>query len=357
MYPVTKPILPDPVRYGELINKAHERSWLTNFGPLHEELTQRLKEYLGVEHMLLVANGTLALQVAYKALNLTGKVLTTPFSFIATTSSLTWEGLQPVFVDIDAATFNIDPQLLHQAPAASALVAVHVFGNPCSVEAIEHFAAVRRIPVIYDAAHGFGTRLKGQSVLVHGDASTLSFHATKLFHTVEGGAVIFKDEDRYREARALINFGQREGQVPLPLGINAKLSEYHAAAGLTLLDRMEEVLEHRAHLVDVYQRALRGYVEFQKWSDDSQPNGSYMPILLRDDTQVCLVQQRLAREGVQTRRYFYPSLNQLPWRVHRPNACDVSESVASRVLCLPLYADLTAADVRHITDKLMAALR
>ena len=354
MFPVAKPVLPDLARYGAYLEKIHERVWLTNFGPLYEELTERLKELLGVRHLLLVANGTLALQVAYRALDVTGAVLTTPFSFVATTSSMAWEGLEPVFVDIDERSWDLDPRLLENSAPASAVVPVHVYGNPCDIEAIGAFAKARAIPVIYDAAHAFGSMIDGESVLSWGDASTLSFHATKIFHTAEGGAIVFSDEERYRRARSLINFGL-EGELPTGvLGINAKLSEYHAAIGLTLLDRVGDLLEHRAELAEDYRRALSDHVELQEWHAGSSPNGSYAPILLPSDSELARVASQLAGEGIQTRRYFRPSLNQLPWP--KQVDCPKSEDVAGRVLCLPLYSDLTRADVRYIAERVIAAV-
>ena len=354
MFPVAKPVLPDLARYGAYLEKIHDRVWLTNFGALHEELTERLKELLGVRHLLLVANGTLALQVAYRALEISGPVLTTPFSFVVTTSSLAWAGLEPVFVDIDERSWDLDARLLEDSPPASAVVPVHVYGNPCDVEAIGKFAEARAIPVIYDAAHAFGSMIDGQSVLGYGDASTLSFHATKIFHTAEGGAIVFRDEERYRRARSLINFGIEDELPTGVIGINAKLSEYHAAIGLTLLDRIGDLLEHRAELAEDYRRALSGHVELQEWHAGSSPNGAYAPIRLASEAEMSRVKSRLAEEGIQTRRYFRPSLNQLPWPTHV--RCPKSEDLAGRVLCLPLYTDLTRADVRHIAERVIAAL-
>jgi dTDP-4-amino-4,6-dideoxygalactose transaminase len=355
MYPVTKPVLPDLRKYGTYLEKVHDRAWLTNFGPLHEELTDRLKDVLAVRHLLLVANGTLALQVAYRALDVRGSVLTTPFSFIATTSSMAWEGLQPLFIDIDQRSLNLDPRLLDGSPPASAIVPVHVYGNPCDVDAIGRFAEERSMRVIYDAAHAFGSKLNGQSVLRHGDASTLSFHATKVFHTAEGGAIIFRDEAAYRRARSMINFGLEDDQPSLFAGINAKLSEYHAAIGLTLLDGIEGMLQHRAQLVHDYKKWLSDYVEFQQWHAGGSPNGAYMPILLSNEEHLCALASSLAREGIQTRRYFHPSLNRLAW-TQGASICKVSEDVAARVLCLPLYAELTRSDVQRIAERVQVSL-
>jgi dTDP-4-amino-4,6-dideoxygalactose transaminase len=356
MYLVTKPLLPDLDRYRHYLERAHEKVWLTNFGPLHEELTERLKAYLGVEHLLLVTNGTLALHVAYRALGLKGKVLTTPFSFVATTSTLAWEGLEPSFVDIDAESLNLDPAELERAEPGSAVVAVHVYGNPCEVQSIERIARGRQIPVIYDAAHAFGSEFDGKSVLQWGDASTMSFHATKIFHTVEGGAIVFKDEAHYAAARALINFGLGAGETIGVAGTNAKFSDYHAAAGLTLLDIIDQIVSHRAELVETYRRSLDGWVEFQLWNSRGRNNGAYMPVLLRDEAQCLALKERLEGEGIQTRRYFYPSLNTLGY-VTGDSTCPVSERAASRVLCLPLYADLAVHEAQAIAERVKAALQ
>lgn len=356
MFPVTKPTLPDLGRYMRYIGGVHERGWLTNFGPLHQELTDRLKAHLGVDHLLLVSNGTIALQVAYRALSIEGRVLTTPFSFIATTSSLAWEGLQPVFADIDPLSLNIDPDALEAAGDASAIVAVHVYGNPCDVDRIELLANRRGIPVIYDAAHAFASKIAGETVLRRGDAATLSFHATKLFHTIEGGAIVFGDASACERGRALINFGQGADGSVTAVGTNAKMSEYHAAAGLVILDSIDRILETRVTLVETYRRALDGWVDFQQWHAQGSNAGAYMPILLADEAQCLALHSRLGEQGIHTRRYFYPSLNTLDLGPDRVS-CPVSENVAGRVLCLPLYTELSIADAQHIAERVKAALR
>lgn len=360
MYKVVKPRLPDLSRYLHYLEGVHERVWLTNFGPLHQELTERLEEYLGVENLLLVSNGTLALHVAYQVFGLSGRVLTTPFSFVATASSLIWEGLEPVFVDVDRDSLNIDPNLLDEAGEASGIVGVHVYGNPCEVDVIEEIANARGVPVIYDAAHAFGSSFRGESLLRWGDAATLSFHATKLFHTIEGGAIIFRDRARFEQARSLINFGfygfGSNGEALIrQVGINAKLSEYQAAAGLALLDSTAEVIERRSALVFEYQKHLAGAAQFQRWHPEGHVNGAYMPILLRDEAECLQVKDHLMEDGIETRRYFYPSLNRLDYCSGK-FSCPVSEDAASRVLCLPLYSDLLPADARHIAERVKAAL-
>ena len=226
MIPVTKPYLPNKAKYQAYVDKIYESGWLTNNGSLVRELEERLTHYLGVKNLILVANGSLALQVAYKALNLSGEVITTPFSFVATTNTLLWEGLTPVFADNNPRTFNIDPQQIEAqiTPKTSALLPVHVFGNPCEVEAIQAIADKHQLKVIYDAAHAFGSEYKNQSVLNYGDISTLSFHATKLFHTIEGGAVITNDDELAKKIRLLINFGITGPSSIEGLGTNAKMN-------------------------------------------------------------------------------------------------------------------------------------
>lgn len=355
MYPVTKPTLPDFERYTRYVRDANERHWLTNFGPLHQELTERLKAYLGVEHLLLVANGTLALQVAYRVLGLTGRVLTTPFSFVATTASLAWEGLDPVFADIDPAGLNLDPAAAKTVEDVSGIVAVHVYGNPCDVEGLAALGRERHIPVLYDAAHAFGSTYDGEGLLRWGNAATLSFHATKLFHTIEGGAIVFADPAHLDAARELINFGIRDGEPYRPAGLNAKLNEYQAAAGLALFDMIDEVLEKRAALVHAYRSLLDGWADFQSWHPRGEITGAYMPILLRDEREALGLQRDLEQRGIGTRRYFHPSLNCLGGLSNQ--SCPVSENIASRVLCLPIYTDLTPGDVRVVCEHVKAAIK
>jgi dTDP-4-amino-4,6-dideoxygalactose transaminase len=228
----------------QYIERCYENNQLTNNGPLAQELKARLEEYLGVQNLLLVANGTLALQIAYKVLGVSGKAITTPFTFVATSSSLRWEGIEPVYADIDAQSLDLSPEKVLEVidPEVTALVPVHVYGNPCDVEAFDRIAKEHGLKVIYDAAHAFGVRLNGKSILQWGDAATLSFHATKVFHTVEGGAIIFKKREDYERACRLINFGYEGGEV-VDEGINAKMSEFHAAMGLCMLDEIDTVLQ------------------------------------------------------------------------------------------------------------------
>lgn len=356
-FPIVRPVLPDLQQYQHHIDSVFKRVWLTNGGPLHQELELRLAEYLQVQNLMLVSNGTLALQIAYKALGLGERVLTTPFSFAATASSLAWQNHQCQFVDVQPTSLNIDPALIshQQWQQADGVVATHVFGNPCAVEEIEKKAIQTNTKVIYDAAHAFGCRYKEQSLLNWGDASTLSLHATKIFHTVEGGAIIFKNEQDLLTAKQLINFGFDNNQFPSLVGINSKMSEIHAAMGLALLDNIDDIQQQRINSIACYQSELRSVVEFQTWVDDSNNNGAYMPVLLESEQQVLQVMSRLLEKGIQTRRYFYPSLSQVPC-YGMDGDTPIANQISTRILCLPLYYGLTEDDIRYITNALKLAL-
>jgi len=357
-YPIVKPYLPDKDKYQSHLNGVYERNWLTNNGPLVQELESRLAEYLGVEHLLLVANGTLALQVAYAALDVKGEVLTTPFSFAATASSLCWQNLKPRFIDIDAKSLNIDIEAIRKSDlsSASAILGVHVFGNPCEVEKIENIAKEYELKVIYDAAHAFASQYGEESVLHYGDASTLSLHATKLFHSVEGGAIIFKNKAVFEKAKQLINFGFDSQQFPEYVGINAKMSEFHAAMGLAVLDDIDHIASQRRELIDCYHQNLSGTsLQLQDWHDKGQRNGAYMPILLENEAQLLKVVSSLSEQGIQTRRYFHPSLSQVPV-YGEVGVTPVANGVSARVLCLPMYTDLSLDDVDVICQSVKQSL-
>lgn len=352
MIPIVKPYLPALSKYNTYIESIYQRNWLTNSGPLLKELEARLSDYLGVQHLILVANGTLALQVAYKALGVdTGDVITTPFTFAATPGSLMWQGLQPKFVDIADKSLNISPDLIETRVSSEkvaghirAIAAVHVFGNPCDVESIDRIAKQHKLKVVYDAAHAFGCQYKGQSLLNYGDAATLSLHATKLFHCIEGGAIVFKHKADIDKARQLINFGFDKQNMPEYAGINVKMSEFHAAMGLAMLDDIDDIVLQRKQIVATYEQHLSGVVELQAWSQHSENNGAYMPVLFRNEIELLKVQQVLTEHGVQSRRYFYPSLNNLAV-YNDVVSCPVSESTALRVLCLPIFAGLKQSEI------------
>jgi dTDP-4-amino-4,6-dideoxygalactose transaminase len=351
MIPVTKAYLPDKEKYKAYIDRIYDSGWLTNNGPLVRELEERLAAYLGVKHLVLVANGSLALQLAYKALNLKGEVITTPFSFVATASTMVWEGLRPVFVDIDRGTLNIDPELIESGitPDTSAIVPVHVFGNPCEVEVIQHIADKHGLKVIYDAAHAFGVQYKEQSVLRYGDISTISFHATKLFHTIEGGAVITDDDELASKIRLLINFGITGPESIESLGTNAKMNEFEAAMGLCVLDEIENITNQRAKVWQAYQKELSGTVSFQEWNVHSQNNYAYAPVVFESESRLLHVIARLRSNDIMPRRYFYPSLDSLEYLSHR-TPCEGSRDIASRILCLPMYANLEIKQLTRVIE-------
>lgn len=359
MIALNKPLSPDLTKLTAYLEQVNESGWYTNFGPLHEQLTKRLEDYLGVQNLLLVSNGTLAIQVACKALNI-NSAITTPFSFVATTSSLLWQGIETGFSDIDRRSYNLCPKALDKAfeqdNSYDGIVATHVYGNPCDVEAIVNVANKYNKKVIYDAAHAFDVKVGNKSVLNFGDASTLSFHATKVFHTVEGGAIVFKHKADYEKAKQLINFGlQANGNLGEP-GINAKLNEYQCAVGLTLLDEIEAVVTHRAELFDLYRVQLEGYVEMPHWHQEASFNGAYMPIFIKDLVVKQKVIGALEKQDIQSRRYFSPSLDNA-YPEQKSFGCNNSQKIAGGVICLPLHNFMTVDDVTFITTIIRKALK
>lgn len=351
MIALNKPLTPDLTTLTNYLTQVNKSGWYTNFGPLHQLLTERLEKYLGVENLLLVSNGTLAIQVACKTLNI-NSAITTPFSFVATTSSLLWQDIETAFSDIDAKSYNLCSKALDQALTQDnhydGIVATHVYGNPCDVESLAKVADKHNKKIVYDAAHAFGVKVGDESVLNFGDATTLSFHATKVFHTVEGGAIIFKHKADYEKAKQLINFGiQANGNLGEP-GINAKLNEYQCAVGLTLLDQIEQVIEHRAALFNLYYEELKDIVEMPQWHDKANFNGAYMPIYIADKTLQQNVIDALAKQNIQSRRYFTPSLDSA-YPEQKSFGCDVSRKIAGGVLCLPLHAGISVEDVYQVT--------
>lgn len=349
MIPVTKPFLPPIEEYSKLIDGIWKRNWLTNNGPLVNQLELRLKEYLQINHLLYLTNGTIALQIAIKALNLKGQIITTPFSYVATTSSLVWEGCTPVYVDIDQNTLNIDPHKIEQAitPQTSAILATHVYGNPCDVEAIERIASKHDLKVIYDAAHAFGVKLNGKSVFEYGDISTTSFHATKLFHTIEGGAVFTRSPNLLKHMSYLRNFGHDGPERFADLGINGKNSEFHAAMGLVNLEHVTDVLLVRKRQCLYYDQILKGLnCKRQVINSNTIYNYAYYPIILPSTEITLRIINELNKHMIYPRRYFYPSLHELPYvsKIEMP----ISQMVSERVLCLPLYHTLSEEEMQLI---------
>lgn len=354
MIPVTKPFLPPRDTYDKYIDGVWSRNWITNHGPLANELELRLKEYLDVPHLLFLCNGTIALQVAIKALELKGEVITTPFSYVATTSSLVWEGCRPVFVDIHPETFTLDPEKIEAAitPATSAILATHVFGNPCDIDAITAIADKHNLKVIYDAAHCFGTLYKGRSVFGYGHISTASFHATKLFHTGEGGAVFTQDPALLKKMAYLRNFGHESPVDFAMVGINGKSSELHAAMGLSVLPHVTAILERNRELSKHYSDKLQNLdVQRQEIRQGTTYNHAYYPVVFHSEEQLLQSIEELNKYGIFPRRYFYPSLDTLNYI--REQCCPVSRQVAQRVLCLPLYYTLSFEEIDMIARLLL----
>jgi len=351
MIPVTKAYLPNKEKYQSYVDRIFQSGWLTNNGSLLQELEQRLADYLGVKNIILVANGSFALQLAYKALALEGEVITTPFSFAATTSTLAWEGLKPVFADINSETFNIDPAQIEAQinPNTSAIVPVHVFGNPCDVDAIQAIADKHKLKVVYDAAHAFGSEYKDQSVLNFGDISTLSFHSTKLFHTIEGGAVITNDDELARKIRLMINFGISSPTSIESVGTNAKMNEFEAAMGLCVLDEIDTIRQRREDIWQVYTNELSNIVELQQWNEHGKNNCAYAPVLFESEEQLLRIEAKLKENDISPRRYFYPSLDTLSY-LDSKQVCNNSRDIASRILCLPIYPTLKLDDVQKIIN-------
>jgi dTDP-4-amino-4,6-dideoxygalactose transaminase len=350
MIPVTKPFSPPIADYTKLLEGIWERNWFTNNGPLVNELELQLKTYLDLPHLLYLNNGTIALQIAIKALGLKGDIITTPFSYVATTSSIVWEGCNPIFVDIDKHTLNIDASKIEAAITSdtSAILATHVYGNPCDIDAIQKIADKHNLKVIYDAAHCFGTLYKGKSVFAYGDISTTSFHATKLFHTVEGGAVFTMNPDLLKKMSYLRNFGHNGPEDFAEVGINGKNSEFHAAMGLCNLKYIEDIKLSRKNQSEQYSAILfqNQAIKTIQLNDKSQFNFAYYPIVLKDGKILNKVIAELEANGVNSRRYFYPSLNTLS--IYKGDKMSVSEDIASRVLCLPLYHSLSKEEIDFI---------
>ncbi len=347
---VTKSLLPDRRKFDTYVDRILESGWLTNRGTLVRELEHRLEEYLHVKNIMLVSNGTLALQVAYKLLGLTGEVITTPFTFIATVSSVVWNGLDVVFADIDPRTFNLDASKIEEkiTPRTSAIMPVHVFGNPCEMERIQEIADGHHLKIIYDAAHAFGVTYKGESILQWGNVSTLSFHATKIFHTIEGGALIIKDDKLCEQARKMINFGITGPESIECLGINTRMNEFQAAMGLTLLDQMETVNQKRSSLYDLYNSLLGDHLPRPQWNPNASNNHHYYPVLFESETVLKRVQQALNERNIFPRRYFYPSLDELDFLNAKSGAMKVSRDISHRILCLHFYENLKDSDCRVI---------
>jgi dTDP-4-amino-4,6-dideoxygalactose transaminase len=345
---VTRPLLPDLEDYVEYLRRIWSSQQITNNGSLVRELEALLAQRLGVAHVICVSSGTAALELAIRALDLEGEIITTPFTFVATGNIIAWQRCRPVFIDIRRDTWNLDPDLIEPAitQKTSAVLPVHTFSVPCEVERIEEIAARRGLRVIYDATHAMSVTTGGRSVFERGDISCLSLHATKLFSTGEGGACITRDPKLAERLRRLRYFGLNESLEAVDVGTNAKMSELHAALGLASLSRLGEALQLRRERHDLYRELLAGRVTLQKLDVDRY-NYSYFPVLFSSERLLLSAQRALEQANVFPRRYFHPALNTLPIFPGSP-ALPVAEDISPRVLCLPLYAHLSLADVRRI---------
>lgn len=357
MINVTQAFLPPIDEYLGLLERAWELKWLTNRGELVRDLESKLTDRLGIKNLLTVSNGTIALQIAIKALNISGEIITTPFSYVATVSSIVWENCTPVFADIDEESLTIDVTKIEDAitDKTSAILATHVYGNPCDVESIKQIADKHDLKVIYDAAHCYSVKYRGESILNWGDISTLSFHATKLFHTGEGGGIICNDAESVHSVFYSHNFGHDGPDRFFGLGVNAKLSELNAAMGLAVLPYIDDIISKRKQIFAQYDSIL-GSTSLRKPAirQGAEINYSYYPVIFPSDEQLLKAQLSLNDAQIFPRRYFYPSLNLLPYVEYKP--MPAAESVSKTVLCLPLYYELTESEVEKIATLIVGAM-
>lgn len=355
---VTQPYLPDLKEFIPYMESIWDNKILTNGGPMHERLEKELCNYLGVNEVALFNNGTIALLTALQALRITGEVITTPYSFVATAHSLLWNGIKPIFVDIDPVTLNMDPDSIEAAitPQTTAIMPVHCYGNPCDVDKIQRIADNYNLRVIYDAAHAFGVNDAGGSVLRHGDLSTISFHATKVFNTFEGGAIICPDKKTKTRINNLKNFGIVDETTVVAPGINGKMSEINAAFGLLQLKHVDSAIARRKEIDMYYREALSGVDGITLIAPTGQlrANYSYFPILIEDDFRMDreALYAFLKAQDIFSRRYFFPLISEFPMYRGMPSSAKenlpVANNVARRVLCLPIYPDLSHSDQTRI---------
>ena len=354
---VTKPALPDMDSYVDYLSGIWERGQLTNNGPLVKELEIRIKDYLGLKHCLVVSSGTIALQLALKVLELDGDIITTPFSFVATSSAIAWEGCRSVFADIETDTLCIDPDRIEAVLTehSQAILATHIYGHPCAVDAIQDLAVKHHLKVIYDAAHAFGVNYRGQSLLNFGDISTLSFHATKLFYTGEGGAVVCNDDGLAERVRRMRDFGINGPEAFFPeIGINAKMSELHAALGLCVLPGASAAIARRKAICSHYDAALVGRLVRPVLREGTEYNFAYYPVIFASQAELQHVQDALNQASVYPRRYFYPPLSRLDYVSQY--SVPLAEDISARILCLPLYEELDEMQIDMICSVVLGAL-
>lgn len=362
---VTQPYLPPLDEFMPYLEKIWGNKILTNNGPFHQELETALCQYLGVKHLSLFTNATLALITALQALRITGEVITTPYSFVATAHSLMWNNIRPVFADVDPQTCNLDPNRIEEmiTPETTAIMPVHCYGRPCDVERIQEIADTYGLKVIYDAAHAFGVRHRGHSVLQHGDMSILSFHATKVFNTFEGGAIICQDERTKQRIDYLKNFGFANETTVIATGINGKMSEFNAALGLLQLKHIDHALERRRQIDRYYRERLREIAGLVPMMPEGEHlNQSYFPIMVTPDYPLSRddLYEHLKRHNIHGRRYFYPLISDFPMYRHLPSAhrenLPRARVLADRVICLPIYPSLKQDDVERVVQALTGPL-
>lgn len=360
---VTQPYLPSLNEFIPYLEKIWENKWVTNNGPFHKQLEEDLCNYLGVKHISLFTNGTIALVTALQTLRISGEVITTPYSFVATSHSLLWNNINPVFVDIDPRTCNLDPNMIEKAitPQTTAILPVHCYGTPCKTEQIQGLADIYGLKVIYDAAHAFGVTYKGGSLLNYGDLSVLSFHATKVFNTFEGGAIICHDAKTKQRIDYLKNFGFADEVTVTAPGINGKMSEINAAFGLLQLKHIDKVIARRRQIAACYREKLASVqgISLLPILKEIEWNASYFPVFVRDDYPLSrdALYQKLKRHGIHGRRYFYPLISEMPMyrglatasQMNLPNATQV----ASQVLCLPVFPELEDEDLERIVGVIL----
>lgn len=358
---VTSPLLPDLREFEKYLEDIWNRKWLTNNGVYHKELEKSLADYLKVPYISLFTNGTLPLITALQALRITGEVITTPYSFVATTHSIWWNNLKPVFVDVEEETGNIDPEKIEAAitPQTTAIMPVHVYGTPCNTKRIQEIADTYGLKVIYDAAHAFGVTVDGKSILENGDMSTLSFHATKVYNTVEGGALVCRDEPTKKRIDYLKNFGFADEVTVVAPGINSKMDELRAAWGLLNLKQVDSAIEKRKHVAQLYRNALKNVpgIRFLNDIEGVRHNYSYFPLFITEKEfgmSRDALYTKLKENNVLGRRYFYPLISNFPvyrgLESARPENLPVATKLAEQVLCLPMYADLTDEDVERVIE-------
>jgi len=354
---VTKTYLPAFEEYSAILKRAWDKGWITNHGVLVQELELKLKEFTNAEEVLFCGNGTIVLQMILKAMGITKEVITTPFSYVATTNTILWEGCTPVFVDIDPDTYCIDADKIESliTEDTQAILATHVYGIPCDVEKLQAIASRHKLKLIYDGAHSFGCKYKDRSLLTYGDASTCSFHATKIFHTVEGGCIISNDKELYDRLILYRSFGHK-GDDYFSIGINGKNSEFHAAMGLAMFPHIPHIIAERKRVFGMYDAHLPVSLKRPCSAiDQFEYNYAYYPVLFENESTLLTVIKNLNAEDIFPRRYFYPSLNLLP-QVKSKSSCPVSEDTSSRIACLPLYPGLTEKEVSLISSVIKRSL-